>query len=318
MPNSIDYAEKYQSFIDEELVHRSYTEFMAPNEAQIEYSGGKDIKVAQIDVTGLGNYDRNAAGSHYPDGSVTVRWNTYSMQMDRAVRFELGRLDPSDSGFIASTENVTREFARKKLIPEQDTYRFNRVYNALKAKTELSSHIKTLAADLTPETAVSAVTDLFTLVKEASDDEQDFVAFMAMKNEAVFRAAAKNNHHDIQFGKAVTVNGCRYKCMLVNELPVVLVPSKRLQTLIKVQDARSEGQKEGGIVADAASEQIELLLLSAGTAMAVGKIDSLKVIDANDSETGDETLILYHFLYDCWVLDNQLSTVGALVREKTA
>lgn len=315
MANNIEYADKYQFFIDEELEHRSYTEWMSPNDDQVEYTGGKDIKIARLKVSGLGNYSNSADVSHYPHGSVTLGWDTYSMTMDRAVRFELGRLDPNDTNFIATTENVTREFARQSLVPEQDIYRFNRVYNRLKAKADLSSHLKELTADMTESDAVQTVTGLFTKIKEDANEDLDLVCFMAAKNESVFRAVSKNNHQDIQFGKTVSVNGLSYKCMLCNELPVIFVPSKRLQTVIKVNDGRTEGQKDGGIVADPTSEQIEFLIMSSNAPMAVGKIDSLKIIGANESETGDETLILYHFLYDCWVLENQVATLGAAVRK---
>lgn len=317
MPNSIEYAEKYQGFIDEELEHRSYTEWMTPNDDAIEYTGGKDIKIAQLDVSGLGNYSASGT-SHYPDGTVTMGWKTYTMEMDRAVRFELGRLDPSDSNFIVTTENVTREFARKRLVPEQDIYRFNRMYNALKAKTAYASHLLSLSSGLTAENAVSSVTGLFTQIKEDANEDLDFVCFMAMKNEQVFRAASKQNHHDLQFGKTVSINGYSYRCMLCNELPVIFVPSKRLQTVIKVNDGRTKGQEAGGIVADTTSEQIEFLITSSDAAIAAGKIDSLKLFTADENQTGDEALILYHYLYDCWVLDNQVASLGAaVVKTKT-
>lgn len=313
MPNRIDYAEKYQSFIDEELVHRSYTEWMTPNDDQIEYTGGKDIKIAQLDVSGLGDYSASG-GSHYPSCTVSMAWKPYTMEMDRAVRFELGRLDPSDSNFIVSTENVTRTFSRKRLAPEQDIYRFNRIYNALKGKPEYSSHLLALTSALTADNAVSLVTDLLTTIKEDSNEDPDFVCFMAAKNESVFRAASKNNHHDLQFGKSVAINGYSYRCMLCNELPVIFVPSKRMQTVIKVNDGRTPGQEAGGIVADPTSEQIEFLIASSDAAIAVGKIDSLKVFTADENQTGDESLIMYHYLYDCWVPDNQIVTLGAAIQ----
>lgn len=313
MANSIEFAEKYQKFIDEELESRSFTQWMVPNADMISYDGGKDVKIAQLSVSGLGNYDPNAAGA-YPKGSVKLTWKPYTMEMDRAVQFQLGRMTPSDSGWIATTENITKTFARKQLVTEQDLFRFNRVYSSLKASGKWASHSKTLTADLTAADAVSTLMGLFTLCKEDSNEDQDFICFMAAKSEAAFREASKNNHHDIQFGKTVSINGVGYKCMMVNELPVVLVPSRRLQTVIKVNDGRTAGQEQGGIEADTTSKQIEFMMMSSEAAIAIGKVDSLKIVTADLQQTSDETTINYHLLYDCWSLENQLSTVAVATR----
>lgn len=314
MSNSISYPDKYQSFLDEELEHRSYTQWMQPNETQVDYSGGNDIKIAQLTVGGMGNYDTKAVGGAYPKGSVKLVWKSYTMEMDRAVQFELGRTLPSDSGWMATTENVTRTFGRTQLVPEQDIFRFNRVYSHLSARTDLAGHIKKLTSALTVANAVSTVMEIFTLLKEDSNDEQDFVCFMSAKNEPLFREISKTNHNDIQFGKTVSINGISYKCMILNELPVVFVPSKRLQTVINVQDGRTAGQEAGGIVADSTSKQIEFLVLSSEAAIAIGKVDSLKVIPCDIMQASDETTINYHYIYDCWSLDNMLPTVGAAVQ----
>ena len=72
---------------------------------------------------GLGNYDAGKAdGSAYPQGTVTNSWKSYTLSMDRGVKFSLDRTDPNDTGFLVTAENVIREFARNALVKEQDTY----------------------------------------------------------------------------------------------------------------------------------------------------------------------------------------------------
>lgn len=314
MANEINYAEAYQGFIDEELEAKSATQWMVPNDDQIDYSGGKNVKIAQLSVSGLGNYGIGTA-SKYPDGSVKLEWVPYTMEMDRAVKFELGRLDPSDSHFMATTENVTREFSRTQLVPEQDMFRFNRIYSKLAASDEYKvSHISKIAKADPASSVVTALQALFTAVKDDSDADTDFVAFISMKNEQAFRDIATTSHNSVVFGKDITVNGVTYRGMMYNDLPCVFVPSKRLQTVIAVQDGRTAGQEAGGIAADATSEQIEFLIMNSAAPVAVGKIDSLKVFSADENQTGDDTTINYHLLYDLWVLENQIATLGACVR----
>lgn len=317
MANAINYPEKIQSFIDEELEARSYTQWMVPNDEDIEYTGGKDVKIAQLSTSGLGNYDPNATGSKYPTGSVKIQWKPYTMEMDRAVRFELGRTDPSDTNFVGTVENVSRTFSRKQLVPEQDLFRFNRVYSKLKASAEYgTSHVKATATALTKEDCVTTLMELWNKVKDDSGEDVDFVCFMSLTNEQAFRDAAKNTHNSITFGSSITVNAVTYdKVMDVNGLPCVFVPSKRLQTVIKVNDGRTSGQEKGGIDVDPTSKQIEFLLTSSDAPMAVGKVDSLKVFSADEMQEGDETTINYHLVYDCWLLENQIVTTAACVRQ---
>ncbi|MEG1429402.1 MAG: hypothetical protein RSC64_06345 [Hydrogenoanaerobacterium sp.] len=317
--NAIAYPEVCQKFIDEELEARSFSQWMVPNENEIEFTGGKDVKIAQLSVSGLGNYDAANANSKYPSGSVKLAWSTYSMEMDRAIRFELGRLDPEDTGFLATTENVTRTFARKQLVPEQDMFRYNRIYNALAASASYKdSHIKKLAAAASAANLVAAVSELYTAVKEDSGEDADFICVMSLKNEQAFRDASKNNNNSVVFNKTVTINGISYtKGMEINGLPCIFVPSSRLKTLIKVNDGRSTGQELGGIVADSTAEQIEFMIMSSDAPAACDKIDSLKIFPADKNQLGDETTINYHLLYDLWVLKSHIVTLAACVRSKT-
>lgn len=318
MPNTIDYAEKYQGFIDEELEARSYTQWMTPNSEMIEYNGGKTIKIARVETSGLGDYNSHApTGTAYPKGSVKLVWDDYTLEMDRAVRFELGRLDPSDSNFITTTENVTRTFSRKQLVPEQDLFRFNRVYSRLAASsTWKNTHIKELTGGLTAATSVSTLMELWNKVRDDCGEEVDFICFMSLLNEQAFRDAAKNTQNSITFGNTVSVNGISYNnAMIVNGLPVVFVPSKRLQTVIKVNDGRTAGQEKGGIEKDATSKQIEFILTNSDAPMAINRIDSLKVFAADAMQESDETTINYHLLYDCWLLENQVVTTAACVQQ---
>jgi len=317
MANNIEYAEAYQGFIDEELEAKSSTQWMVPNDDQIDYSGGKDVKIAQLSVSGLGNYS-TANTNRYPSGSVKLGWKTYTMEMDRAVKFELGRLDPNDSHFMATTENVTREFARKQLVPEQDMFRFNRIYSALAASDKYKgTHIQSVAKAATPADVVAALKALSIIVKDDSGDEADFVAFVSLKNEQAFRDESKNTNNSVTFQREISVNGVSYRGVLLNDLPCIFVPSKRLQTVVKVQDGRTSGQEAGGIIADSTSQQVEFLIMNTSAPVAVSKIDSLKVFSADENQTGDETTINYHLLYDLWVLENQIVTLAACIRGNT-
>ena len=317
MANSIEYAEKYQSFIDEELEAGSYTEWMTPNSEEVDYSGGKDIKIATLEVSGLGDYDSTgAAGNKYPNGSVKQVWNSYTMEMDRAIRFELDRMDPSDSGFISTMENIFRVFTKKQLAPEQDIYRFNKLYSTLNADTNWKpTHVSTTTG-LTAANAVSTIMGLTNITKDDVGEDMDYIGFIARKNEQAFRDAAKNNNNSITFNNTITINGITYTgVMVVNELPCIFVPSRRLQTTIQINDGRTAGQEAGGISIDPASKQIEFLLTNADGPMAVGKLNSAKQFTADQNQLGDDDLAMFRYIYDCWLLKNKVVTTAACIAQ---
>ena len=62
---AIDYAKQYQNYIDEELAASSATEWMAAASGQVRYGGGKEVEIATLSTTGLGDYD-----SSKTDGSA--------------------------------------------------------------------------------------------------------------------------------------------------------------------------------------------------------------------------------------------------------
>ena len=126
---AFDYAKAYQQFIDEELVAASATAWMIPEAGKVRFTGGRDVEISTLSTSGLGNYDATKSdGSAYPSGTVSNDWTTYTLAMDRGVKFALDRTSPNDTNFLATAENVIREFARNALVKEQDAYRIQKLY----------------------------------------------------------------------------------------------------------------------------------------------------------------------------------------------
>ena len=100
---AFDYAKAYQQFIDEEFAAASATAWMIPEAGKVRFTGGRDIEISTLSTTGLGNYDAGKAdGSAYPQGTVTNSWKSYTLSMDRGVKFSLDRTDPNDTGFLVT------------------------------------------------------------------------------------------------------------------------------------------------------------------------------------------------------------------------
>ncbi|MDL2217388.1 hypothetical protein LJC27_01870 [Christensenellaceae bacterium OttesenSCG-928-M15] len=316
MANNLEFAEIYQDFIDEELVAESKSGWMTPQDDLIEYEGGDTVKIAEIDVSGLGDYDRNNTATAYPAGSVTTKWRDYIFAQDRAVEFQLDRLDPGDTRYTATAENVVREFARTKLVREQDMYRYNRVYAAIAGNTDLAPTHVVSSAGITAANILSVLNGLKSTVEDDSESTMELVCAMPLTLKNLIPETSSTNRHRVFFGESVSINGVVYDDVtIVNDLPILWVPTKRLQTVIKINDGRTAGQTQGGIDADSTSKQIYGLICGIDAIKALGKLDELKVFGNEENQRFSGTAIQSRYVYDAWAMYRKMATIGAIIAE---
>lgn len=308
---ALDYAKAYQQFIDEELTAASATAWMIPQAGKVRFAGGKNVEISTLSTTGLGTYQADKAdGSAYPTGTVSNTWKSYPMTMDRGVKFSLDRTAPSDSGFIVTAENVIREFARNALVKEQDAYRIHRLYALAAADTtHKTTHV--VSAALTKANAVSTISSLLQTVRDDAETMEGFVALISHKNKGAFLEAATGTYHDVTFGNTVSINGvvCE-NVMMLDDLPCIFVPQSRMKSAITVQ---SGSENNGGIVPAEGAKDIACVITHADTPLAVSKLDAIKQFGPQENQLFDGTAIQARYLYDLFVPENSLATIGAVV-----
>lgn len=307
---AFDYAKAYQQFIDEEMVASSATAWMTPPAGKVRFTGGRDLEISTLTTSGLGNYQAGKAdGSAYPQGTVSNVWKSYAMAMDRGVQFSLDRADPNDTGFLATAENVIREFSRNALVREQDTYRIHRLYALLKGEESLSGHI--VSGTLDKSNAVSTVSGLLQAVRDDAEEMEGYVALVSHKNRTAFLEGANNTYHDVTFGHAVSINGVTYdNVMMLDDLPCIFVPQSRMKTAITVQDGQ---ENNGGIVPAEDAQDIACLIVHCETPLAVSKLDAIKQFGPQENQLFDGTAIQARYLYDLFVESRRLVSIGAVV-----
>lgn len=308
---AFDYARAYQGFIDEELAAASATAWMIPEAGKVRFTGGRDVEISTLSTSGLGDYDASKSdGSAYPSGTVSNAWNTYSLAMDRGVKFALDRTDPNDTNFLVTAENVIREFARNALVKEQDTYRIQKLFALANGNAaHKATHIVSKA--LTKTNAISTVTELLQTVRDDAEEMDGYIALISHKMKSAFLEAANGTYHNISFGNKVAVNGVEYdNVMMLDDLPCIFVPQNRMKTAITVRDGSNN---DGGIVADEAAQDISVLITHYGTPLAVSKLDSIKQFGPSENQFFDGTAIQARYLYDLFVPSKRLVSIGAVI-----
>ncbi len=310
---AIDYAKKYQKYIDEELAACSATEWMAAGAGQVRYGEGKEVEINTLKTTGLGDYDSTKTdGTAYPNGAVTSTWTSHTLRMDRGVKFALDHSAPQDVNFPATVENVIREFAKTQLAKEQDSYRINRLYSAISGSLKyMGTHVINFNKE--NDDIVDKLCTLAQTLETDSERTGGFVALVASNMKNAFLRAAAGNFNNITFEQEVEINGITYShVMMVNDLPCIFVPAGRMKTAIAVQTGR-EGQADGGIVAGEGAKDICAMVVACDVPLAISKVDSLKQFGPEENQLFDGTAIQARYLYDLVVPSDKLASVGALV-----
>lgn len=306
---ALDYAKAYQQFIDEEMCASSVTQWMTPLPGTVKFDGGKDIQICELSTTGLGTYDATKTdGSAYPQGAVTNKWRSYSLFMDRGVKFALDRTAPSDTGFMATAENVMREFARTQLARELDTYRICKLYNT--AANGAYSATNLISAQVTKENAVSELFRTLTAAQNSSEQLDGFVAIINQELKPYFMEASANTVCQISFGNKAEINGVEYEnVMYAGDLVCIFAPKSRMVTDVAVLSGR-DNEAEGGVAMGEGGKHINFVVASFDAPMAVSKIDSLKQFPPEENQLFDGTAIQARYLYDLFVPKNKVCSVA--------
>ena len=119
--NSIAFAKNYISIVDEVYKNASVTADLTSDSTMMRAgANANEIVYPQIEVGGLGDYDRN---SGYTSAAVKLQWMTAKFNYDRGARLEVDAMDNNESMNLAFTQ-AGAELQRTRVAPEADAFTF--------------------------------------------------------------------------------------------------------------------------------------------------------------------------------------------------
>lgn len=294
--NTIEAATIFTTVLDKQMIEGSTSGWMEQNAGQVKYSGGSEIKIPKLSLSGLADYDRD---SGYNQGAVSLTYQTKTMTMDRGRKFMLDKMDVDETNFVASASAVMSEFQLTKIIPEVDAYRYSKIYALAKdsyGKTytpAASTILSALTADITAVQDAAGAADLVIIMPYPVSDMLD-------NNEKISRSI---NVADFAQG------GINLKVKTFNGIPVIRVPSARMKTAYTFNDGKSSGQEEGGFKPASDATQINWIICPRSAPIAVSKTDNFKIFSPDVNQTADAWLIQYRKYHDIWIKDNVLPSI---------
>jgi hypothetical protein len=126
MANTIALAKNYTNILDEVYKNVSVTADLTSDDSMMRAgANANEILYPQLEVGGLGDYDRN---SGYTSAAVKLQWVTAKFNYDRGAKIEVDVMDNQESMNIAFTR-AGAELQRTRVAPEADAFTFATICN---------------------------------------------------------------------------------------------------------------------------------------------------------------------------------------------
>lgn len=307
--NTLTAATIFMQNLDQIAVQDAVTGWMDANSGQVQYNGGKEVKIPKMTVQGLGTYDRDTG---YVQGGVTLTYETREMTQDRGRKFQLDPMDINESNFIPTAAAVMAEFQRAYVIPEIDAYRISKIASeAITAnKAGMIEYGYTPGAASTSalrkiKEGIKAIRNLYNgpLVCHATPD---FI--MELELELAGKITA------VTFSQG----GINTSVPAVDGVPIISTPSNRMYTAITINDGKTSEQENGGYAKGSKAKNINFFICPRTTPIAVTKQDVMRIFDPLTNQKLNAWQIDYRRFHDLWVLDNKRDSIYLNIKDQNA
>lgn len=292
MANSIALTTKFLPLIDEVYKLEAKTSILeAPAEFVQETQDANVVRIAKLAMVGLGNYTK---ANGYPDGDITLSWETHTFANDRGRRFSLDRMDNIESlGLVAG--RMVGEYLRNYVIPEVDAYRFNKIASATGVQGPAAG------ATLTGSTAKAALDTGIVALQEKEVDDSRMVIFMT-PTVAQFLS---DNITRTTLNAEGNINNVIES---YNGIQIVRVPQTRFYKGITL-DAGATTNAGGYSKTASTGVDINFIVMDKGACYNVTKSNVAKLFTPDENQNKDAWQFDYRLYHDSFVLDNKVDGI---------
>lgn len=301
--NTLEFKTKLTDGLDEQLIEKSATAFMADNVMRAKFVGAKTVLVPTVDFVGLGDYDRE---SGFANGGVTLSHKSYTLTRDRGRTFTIDREDMDEIGVSNLAGQLMGEFVRTQVAPEVDAYTISTLANIASD----NSQTETLASGKTINTGcVALLSKLIADVNDKAGYDEPTVAFLnptfynaLMNSEELQRRIDIGNFEKGNISTNVKMfNGCA----------LIPVSDARMKTAFTYNDGVTSGQTDGGFEVATNAQTVGALVLPKKAASLVKKTEKIRVFEPDQNQSQDAYKFDYRIYYDVLVPESKKQTVYA-------
>jgi hypothetical protein len=280
--------------LDEQFSLESTTGWMEANATQVQYNGGRKVKIPKILTTGLGDYDRNTG---FPRGGVTLEWEERTLTHDRGKEFHLDAMDVNETNFIANAGMIMADFQRNWVIPEVDSFRYSEIFQLSNQKRRAGGYVpdaSTIYAEIKK--------DVKNIRKVIGENETLTIAISYEASNVLDLAPNIEKHISLVDFASGSVST---KIKAIDNIPLVQIPEGRFKTAYTFYD----GDADFGFVPAAEAMQINWIIMSRRAVIAIVKTDKPRIFTPDTNQKTDGWLIQYRKFHDLWILDNKFPSI---------
>lgn len=261
MANSIALFKKYVPLLDEVYKNAATTSVLDsdPSTAR-EGANTNEIIVQKLDMSGLGDYDRN---SGYVNGDVTLTNETVKFNYERGRMFQVDTMDNEETAGLAYGR-LAGEFIRTKVVPEIDAVRY--------ATYASVSGITLVQADLADGEAV-----LKAILAGTSDMDEDEVP---QENRHLFITPTLLN-------SVKALDTTKSREALEGFASIQRVPQSRFYTAVELLDGKTEDEEAGGYKKADNAVEINFMIIHKPAILQFTKHVAPKVITPEQNQNAD-------------------------------
>lgn len=293
---TIQLAEKYIPILSEKYKKETVTEILdAPSEIVQESMSGRKVHIPEVELDGLGDYDR---ADGFSDGSVTVNWVEYELEQDRGTEFLIDEADNMETVEVAFA-SASEQFMRTQVAPEVDAYRF----------AEMADSAGTVEEEdfSASDSMIDAIDEA---VEELDNEEVPESGRFLFVNPTIYRFMKSSDLIDRTFSVQSGEEEVNRNIGMLENMPVIKVPKGRFDTDIDLDD----GSGGGGFATD--GDTINFMIVHQDAVLPIVKLDGLRVFSPAEYQEARAYKFDYRIYHDIIVPDNK--TAGIYVSHESS
>ena len=286
MANKISLVEKMLPLIDEVYKAEAKSTILeAPAEFVQQTSDANVVKIAKLDMVGLGDYNKQTG---FPEGDITLDWETHTFTNDRGRRFSVDRMDNEES-FNLIAARAVGEYLRRYVVPEIDAYRFSKIASA--------DGVVNVSGALDGSSVKKAIDTAIVNLEEKEIDSARLALFVT---PTVAQLLSDNITRSTSNGERSIEN----RIETYNGIQIVRVPQTRLIKGITLNPGATS--TAGGYAkTDGSGLDINFILMDRGAAYNVSKLAVAKLITPDENQNKDAYQFDFRLYHDTFVLANK-------------
>lgn len=306
MANTIEYAKIFQTELDKAAVVEATSGWMEVNQELVKYTGGDEVKLPNVVMDGLADYDRSKG---FVDGAVDLSWQTMTMTQDRGRRFQIDENDVDESGFVLSASSLMGEFQRTKVVPEIDSYRYSMI-----AQKCIAQNLVFYGYTPAESSILKMLMDDITAVQDIVGESAPLVITIAIPVANILNNSDKLSRRlDVA---TFSQGDVKLQIKSLDGLyPLRRVPSDRMKTKYTFNDGKTTGQEKGGYSAAEDAQDINWIITPQNAPIAISKTDKMRIFDPETNQKARAWGWDYRKYHDLWLPVEKLKTCWVNIKQ---